>query len=962
MNPLQFKADKEGQCDQFSAIFQALTGNDPFPWQEKLFSRLVAGELPRHCDVPTGLGKTSVIAVWLAALGASILEPTRYRQIPRRLAYIVDRRVVVDQATDEVERLLERLGCSEKDESLIALRPILAALKDAATVPDDYGVTVSTLRGKFADNHAWHLDPSRPAIIVGTVDMLGSRMLFSGYGGVGRNWQSLQAGLLLCDTWVVLDEAHLAPSFESLLTAMELHARCGIALCPFGVTRMSATLAANHSDTTPQPATSEDPLFGPADMKDSRVAKRLNAAKSLRFVVAETVISASKPAEKRAAMAEKLAHEAIILADGKSAVVIFADTVDLVKAVKTAIEKRIPKKWSNRILMLTGEMRGFERDKLTETKTITENLTGLSELDMPPANEVLAAFWPRRNRSETTAPAFLVATACVEVGMDFDADHAACDAVALERMIQRFGRVNRRGEGNAKIHLVLAGEVTMPAPDEIVKIVAADASILTLRQLPSDDNTFNVSPAALRQLDLGQLLARRAFSPQPVAPPLDEARLDDWSLTSLKPDRFPRPKVSYWLRGVMEDDSRTTFLVWRTDLDFAASQNLAIEMADMIPVAPNEVAQVATHRVAELLSALAKKDGNTFLVIRSANGESQGAKMSEFEDVGKKLGELVSATVFLPSKVGGLNQGVPDISAEALNKPVIDVVNDEVWQRAIFKQQSKTEIEVLFLLRDGKTEKLGIYQSETTAKNAVVAHLRSRNPKNLVRFETSVGSLATSEDDDSLEAAPDKFDPREAVAYFLITANESLSEDEDSRSLAKKPVALVEHATVTEAVARVLGKRLALTEDLCEAICLAARWHDCGKNRTWWQAAIGNFTDLPLAKSDESYFDRSYNTGYRHEFGSLIEARDDGILRGHPRRELILHLIAAHHGHARPSFPPEAYDRNVPTAECAAVAAEVPGRFVALQQHYGWWTLAWLEALVKCADAIASANPDWIGK
>ena len=54
----------------------------------------------------------------------------------------------------------------------------------SATVPDPAGVTVSTLRGKFADNHAWNLDPSRPAIIVGTVDMIGSRMLFAGYGGL----------------------------------------------------------------------------------------------------------------------------------------------------------------------------------------------------------------------------------------------------------------------------------------------------------------------------------------------------------------------------------------------------------------------------------------------------------------------------------------------------------------------------------------------------------------------------------------------------------------------------------------------------------------------------------------------------------------------------------------------------------------------------------------------------------
>src|SRR5204863_9000261 len=110
------------------------------------------------------------------------------------------------------------------------------------------------------------------------------------------------------------------------------------------------------------------------------------------------------------------------------------------------------------------------------------------------------------------------------------------------------------------------------------KIVAADASILTLRQLPYSDNTFDVSPAALRALDLTSALARRAFSPPPVSPPLDEARLDDWSLTSLRPAEFPRPKVSYWFRGVTEDDSMTTSLVWRADLCFASSKEDATAM------------------------------------------------------------------------------------------------------------------------------------------------------------------------------------------------------------------------------------------------------------------------------------------------------------------------------------------------------------------------------------------------
>src|SRR5665213_3432897 len=65
----------------------------PFPWQMALLDDFIDGRLWAALDLPTGLGKTSVLAIWLVAraVGASL---------PRRIAYIVDRRAVVDQATD----------------------------------------------------------------------------------------------------------------------------------------------------------------------------------------------------------------------------------------------------------------------------------------------------------------------------------------------------------------------------------------------------------------------------------------------------------------------------------------------------------------------------------------------------------------------------------------------------------------------------------------------------------------------------------------------------------------------------------------------------------------------------------------------------------------------------------------------------------------------------------------------
>ena len=106
----------------FYQAFHALTGNAPFPWQRAVLERFVDGNIPASCNLPTGLGKTSVIAVWLIALA------THPDKMPRRLVYVVNRRTVVDQTTEEVEKYLERSDCS---------------------IPE---FAVSTLRGQFADD------------------------------------------------------------------------------------------------------------------------------------------------------------------------------------------------------------------------------------------------------------------------------------------------------------------------------------------------------------------------------------------------------------------------------------------------------------------------------------------------------------------------------------------------------------------------------------------------------------------------------------------------------------------------------------------------------------------------------------------------------------------------------------------------------------------------------------------
>jgi CRISPR-associated endonuclease/helicase Cas3 len=83
----------------FDLAFQTLTENNPFPWQQALYKRFAAGDFPSSCNLPTGLGKTSIIAIWLIAL------KNHPEKVPRRLVYVVNRRTVVDQTTTEVEKL-----------------------------------------------------------------------------------------------------------------------------------------------------------------------------------------------------------------------------------------------------------------------------------------------------------------------------------------------------------------------------------------------------------------------------------------------------------------------------------------------------------------------------------------------------------------------------------------------------------------------------------------------------------------------------------------------------------------------------------------------------------------------------------------------------------------------------------------------------------------------------------------
>src|SRR6266852_2042962 len=95
----------------FAALFRHATGNpEPFPYQGKFAD---ADELPELIHAPTGAGKTATAVLGWLWRRFFHENPTLRAATPRRLAYCLPMRVLVEQTRDEAQRWLTNLGLEE---------------------------------------------------------------------------------------------------------------------------------------------------------------------------------------------------------------------------------------------------------------------------------------------------------------------------------------------------------------------------------------------------------------------------------------------------------------------------------------------------------------------------------------------------------------------------------------------------------------------------------------------------------------------------------------------------------------------------------------------------------------------------------------------------------------------------------------------------------------------------------
>ena len=879
----------------FAEAFHALTNHEPYPWQRALAERLASGDLSEEVDLPTGAGKTSIMALWLIALATQADSGSVPCFLPRRLVWVVDRRTVVDQASEEAKQLASRLSGSPggtADLVLASLRASLLRLSALRVASEP--LAVSTLRGGLADNDYWKIDPARPSIVVGTVDMVGSRLLFSGYGD-GRWLRPYHAGLLGQDSLIVLDEAHLSPAFATLTRELaRLQGNSPGWSQPMRTMHLSATLRARSASA-----------FGltEADAKWAPLAKRLTAPKSLH-------LHDPPPGPMEPALAEfARAHE------GKArTVVVYVWSPESAGKVAQALRRA----GTDRVRLLTGTLRGYERDQLGN-------------------DSLFRRFLARREAtSGQEGTAYLVATSAAEVGIDLDAEQMVGDLTSLESMLQRFGRVNRQGLGTARLDVIreqTGGRKQEERPSWF------GPTTTYFESLPrAVDGGHDVSVSSL----LHHPPPPEAFSKPPPLAELRLEHLDAWSMTSIRSSEWPsRPGPQLWLHGDDRSEPPETYLVWREDVEWltadATSREEVEEALDAYPVLPQEKARDMRQRIRQFVKALAQRAPTARAIVLGASHEFWRGELKHLAEEGAV--DLDYAIILLPTEVGGLRDGFLDAAAK---EPVMDVADRTPGAR-------RGRFRLLQSDQRWYARRIGSEREEIPLPEA--EHFEQA----IEALEKATGLEVVAEvNQDTTEGDGTAGRIRLIYAVEKETVYGSLSGSHAAPT--KMPLDL-HHARV-ERWCRRLGEALRLPPEVTEALGVAGRSHDLGKAREVWQAAIGNLDmDHPLAKTPHGRFDHRMTGGYRHEFGSLLELTHR-LTNPVPDRDLVMHLVAAHHGYARPSFPSKAWDRASPRSESAKVSTEALRRFARLTGRYGWYGLAYLESVLKAADALGSREEE----
>lgn len=966
----------------FQTTYQQLRDFQPMQWMERLFLDVLAGKPPKLLDLPTGAGKTDVILIWLIALSWHGNHRKASHPVPRRLVWCVNRRVLIQQA----DRLAAALKKKCEDPSLSEFTKGLSALSGGGTP-----FQIVQLRGQIAANREWAILPTTPQLIVGTIDQIGSRLFFQGYG-LGKWNRPQQAGLLGVDAWHAIDEAHLVPEF--VLSLRQAHALAAkeisqeapteiremFAKLPLWLTEISATPG------LPAPGANEDgtsAVFSLSESEKSDVAinQRIAAAHAKRVQLHCITPTSSKSNPEIAAKIIALSEEAVAT-QGAKRIAIFVSTVSLAKTISSQLEKS-----GHSVCTITGRLRGYEREKV---------------LSSPAAAPFLSP------RTTLKTPVFLVGTAAAEVGLDADADCVLSDFAPLITLLQRLGRLDRKGEITAlgshpTMHIVAstpeveAYQIPLDRLERLVKDLGKLPSGVSPKTLaatawvdkPAEDkdedadedededededapveakgekkeksDPFNKFVRAARMLATWKVLmpgvlpsdgnhactlpitwltehialARVTAGPA-LVPPLTEGTILLWSATTTAPPAaiVPHP----FLYGIAPAGASEPLIniVFRLEAAGLTAEPSPLDLSE------NEVSQNTRIK-------------NIFTQFSPLKAESHKVGIGAFR---KWLTDNNECEIYF------LHKNADDWHLRVTNDPKLVETNFAPECTLIFPAVFQDRKIFNKLLNDSQNATTNVCDvlNGVSGEAYYYRQVTSKTPR-AAPVTVEEGALIWHDKPAANDPAEDTRDwsPRLREKLLIDGANFTFQ-----YFVSPKPKSGLQYLDDSaDGRDGHLSRAINCAQELVAAIdptateitmlfTKAAGGHDVGKYHPRWQSAFGGSAEQPLAKlhPDKAAPDKLH--GFRHEWESMrLVHEKEGFSSWYMR--LLLHLVGSHHGHLRPSINDNGFTPSLAPNMQNDLRVAAAENFLLLQSHLGPWRLAYLEGLLKSSDAVSS--------
>jgi len=903
----------------FADFYRATnTGRAPFPWQSRLADTVIREGWPSQISVPTGLGKTACldIAIWALARSAAIGQA----RAQTRIWYVVNRRLLVDAAFEHGCRIAGLLANPDllEDPARSVVAAVADALRSLAAVALPSGpLHVARLRGN-ADLGSRAPDPSFPSIHFATVDMFASRWLFRGYGA-SRSMRPIEAALAGTDSLVLLDEAHLSlPLVQLAATAAESDTGPAATVLPLARSRpviVSLTATGDHSR--------EGFDLDSADLTHPEVARRLHASKSCRLV--DTT---------HAKLASTLATEALLLLEDPPAsrrtCIVFTNTPKMARDVMSAISSAIAGRAAQpELALLTGRMRDYEARRVRQ-RLLALDSGVLSGLERTKASNLI-----------------VVATQTLEVGADFDFDGLVTESTGVRSLIQRLGRLNRLGSR-------LAAQCTVCHPSDMTQWpVYGQEPQQTWERLcrSAHGGTLDLSPQ-----NIDEILGEPQDVPQRIAELLP-SHLWEWAKTSVESvDEAP---VECFFAGF--DSQMTVSFIWRSHQPRDGVRLFPpVSGAEAVDIPIGEARQLLSTRFADrTVRRLASDRSSLETVPQGALRPGDIVIMRPDSGCYDEFGWNVDANITV------LDVSPLRAAALLLTDPVLDNLAPGCLE------QVGDLVERLGHSANGDDPD----DPPRTADLVEVLRSCSTHPwiesADWTTFLNALGPVVASPVDDAARILPITKSPQ---LEPLLPASDAF----DDLSFEQTPLALSTHLTSVGQLAELIADRLGLPPALIAAVRLAGEWHDLGKVDPRFQRWLDPdaLSSTLLAKStirrdriEGARRSAGWPRGGRHELLSVrLAAEYLTATTVDCDTELVLHLIATHHGQGRPLVPTVEDDATFPISAdlnglTSTVASNLsspdwaqPARFRCVCERYGLWGAALLESIVRQADHLASAR------